>query len=239
MKACVRVTATGALAAIAVLAQCSQNASRSAEATVALRQLPHQTPPAAQKAYDKGRIAAGKGCGQEAVLHFREALSLDPEFADAYNDLGAAYLAQGELPQAAEQFQKTIVLVPEHRLALPNLSIALIRMNRVCEAGEAARRALQVDPGHARAHLILAASLMSQPGDTDEALSHLRRASQEIPKAHLLAAGVLVKTARRREAVKHLEEYLRVAPPQDAERAKVEAWLAYLQQESANPSHDR
>ena len=54
--------------------------------------------------YDKGRIAAASGNAGEALMHFREAVTLDPEFAAAYNDLGAVYLAQGELSQAAELF---------------------------------------------------------------------------------------------------------------------------------------
>ena len=56
------------------------------------------------KVYDKGRIAAARGNRREALMYFREAVTLDPEFAAAYNDLGAVYLAQGELSHAAEQF---------------------------------------------------------------------------------------------------------------------------------------
>ena len=220
---CFRASATGVLAAIAALAQASHG-----DATG----LPkHQIPADAMNAYDKGRCAAGQGNGQQAMMYFRQALALDPQFADAYNDLGAVYLTRGELSQAAGQFQKTIDLAPEHRLALSNLSIALIRMNRYREAGEAARRALALEPGQARVHLILAASLLAQAGITAEAVAHLERASAEIPKAHLLAAGVLAKAGRRQEAVDHLEEYLRVAAPQDAERSKAKAWLAHLRQQ--------
>ena len=204
----------------------------SAESTVSLRALRHHVPSAAQKAYDKGRNAAGKGNRDQAILCFRRALTLDPEFADAYNDLGAAYLVRGENSVAAEQFRKTIALEPEHRLALANLSIALIRLNRYSEAEEAARHAIKVDPGNARGHLILAASLMAQGIEAEEALAHLQRASADIPKAHLLAAELLMKTARREDAVTQLEQYLRVAPPQAAERAQAEAWLTTLQHES-------
>jgi len=183
------------------------------------------------RAYEKARGAATQGNRREAIIFFRQALTLDPQFADAYNDLGAVYLAQGELSQAAEQFQRTLDLAPEHRLALSNLSIVLMRMNRHREAGETARRALALEPGQARMHLILAASLLTQSGGIGEALSHLERASAEIPKAHLLAAGVLAKAGRRQEAVDHLEEYLRGAAPQDAERSKAAAWLAHLRQQ--------
>jgi tetratricopeptide (TPR) repeat protein len=215
IERCIRAGATGVLAANAILAQAPG----------------HQVSADAMRAYDKGRYAAGQGSGRQAIVYFLEALAIDPQFAGAHNDLGAVYLTRGELPQAVEQFQKTIDLAPEHRLALSNLSIALIRMNRCREAGEVARRTLELEPGQARAHLILAAALLAQAGDTGEALAHLERASAEIPKAHMLAAGLLAKAGRRHEAVDHLEEYLRLAAPQDAERFRAKAWLDDLRQQ--------
>jgi hypothetical protein len=49
----------------------------------------------------------------------------------------------------------------------------------------------------------------------------------------MLAAGLLAKAGRRQEAVDHLEEYLRVAAPQDAERSRAKAWLHDLRQQSS------
>jgi Flp pilus assembly protein TadD len=101
MKTCMRMAGTGVFAALAALGQripdTSGSANRLAESTVSLRPPQHQIPAAARKAYDKGRNAAGKGGLLEAAGHFRDALALDPGFADAYNDLGASYLSRGEL----------------------------------------------------------------------------------------------------------------------------------------------
>jgi hypothetical protein len=47
-----------------------------------------------------------------------------------------------------------------------------------------------------------------------------------------------MKTSRPGEAVKQLEKYLRVAPPQDAERTKAEVWLTNLQQQISNQGYD-
>ncbi len=226
MKISIRLMVIGVLAVFPVFAQVSP------EAPVRFNpQWKHQAPEAAWKLYDKGRIEAARGNRSQALKYFREAVTRDPEFAAAYNDLGAIYLAQGELSQAVELFRQALALAPNHRLALANLSMALMRMNRYREAGEAARRGLDVDPGHAGLHLILAASLMAQPGNTGEALEHLERASAQIPRAHLLAADVLFNAGRREEAMQHLEEYLRVAAPRDAGRAGTEARLAQLRRE--------
>jgi tetratricopeptide (TPR) repeat protein len=212
MKISILLMALGVLAAARVFAQASPA-------------------PAAWKMYDKSRIAAARGNRGEALKYLREAVALHPDFAAAYNDLGAVYLAEGEFSLAAESFQQALVVAPTHRLALANLSLALIRMNRYREAGEVARRGLDVDPDHAGLHLILAASLMAQPGGTGEALEQIERASTQIPKAHLLAADLLLKAGRREEAMRHLEEYLRIAAPRDAGRAGTEARLAQLRRE--------
>jgi tetratricopeptide (TPR) repeat protein len=206
------------------------NASRSSENTISLRQLTHKIPLQAQKAFTKGEQAAARGDHRQAAESFRQAVTIDPEFVDAYNELGAAEAALGELPQAAEEFQKAIDLAPDHRLALPNLSIVLAKMKRFHEAGEVARRALKVVPGACPIRYILAASLLIEKGDSEEVLDNLERAAAEVPKAHLVAADLLAQRGRRQDAVRHLEEYLRVTPTGDAERVKVESRHAQLRQ---------
>jgi tetratricopeptide (TPR) repeat protein len=198
--------------------------------TVSIQQLNHKVPPAAQSAFSKGERFAVKGSYREAADAFREAITVDPEFADAYNELAAAEAELGQLPESAEHFQKAIDLVPEHRFALPNLSIVLAKMKRYREAGEVARRALKIVPGSCKVHYILAASLIEEDGNLDEALEHLTRAVPEVPTAHLVAADLLVQQGRKQDAVRHLEEYLRGAKPNDAYRARVEARLVELQQ---------
>ena|SRR5215831_3260923 len=198
--------------------------------TVSIQQLNHKVPPAAQSAFAKGEKLATKGSYREAADAFRQALAVDPEFADAYNELAAAEAELGELPSSAEHFQKAIDLVPEHRFALPNLAIVLAKMKRYHEAGDVARRALKIVPGSCKVHYILAASLIEEDGNLDEALEHLTRAIPEIPTAHLIAADVLVQQGRKQDAIDHLETYLRGARADDTYRARVEARLTELRQ---------
>jgi tetratricopeptide (TPR) repeat protein len=199
------------------------------ESTVSLQQLQHKVPAAAQKAFQKGEQAAAKGELGQARACFEEAVSRDPEFADAYNELGAADARLNDLPEAATQFQKAINLVPEHRKALPNLSIVLAKMERYHEAGQVARRALQVAPSDGRVHYILASSLLQEHGSIDEIIAHFERASADVPSARLAAAELLAQNGRSQEAVRQLEDYLVAAAPSDPLRPKVEARLAQLQ----------
>ena len=202
----------------------------SSDATVSIRQLQHKVPAEAQKEFGKGSAASVKGDQSNALDHFQKAAKLDPEFADAFNGIGVTYAALGQLQQAADQFQKAIDLVPDHPGAAANLSIVLCKLEHYHEAGEMARRALKLDPGLLKLRYVLGISLVTEGGDKAEALDNLQRAAAEIPKAHLLAAKILVETDRREDAAKHVEDYLRLTPADDLDRQKVEAWLEQLRQ---------
>jgi tetratricopeptide (TPR) repeat protein len=205
------------------------NASRAAGNSISFAQLQHKVPAPALKLFNKGEQAAAKHSLPQARDFYRQAIALDPEYVDAYIELGATESALGQYEVAADQYRKAVALAPEHELALPNLCIVLAKMHKFHEAGEVARRALKVTPGSGRVHYILAASLIEDHGDIDEAIEHMQRAASEIPSAHLVASDLLLKKGKRDLAKRQLEEYLLVAKPDDTMRPKVEALLAELQ----------
>lgn len=208
------------------------SANRAAGDTVSLQQLEHKVPGPARKAFEKGRNAARKQNWAEAEKQFQDAVTKDPEFADAYNELGVSEVSQGKLADAARQFQKAIDLAPEHRLALPNLSIVLAKMNNYKDAGEVARRALRIAPDMAQLRLILGISLIVAHGNTDEAMDNLKKAEGQFPKAHLLEAQLFSQAGQAADAAEQLQKYLKTAGPNDPQRSKVEADLARLQHDS-------
>jgi tetratricopeptide (TPR) repeat protein len=205
-----------------------QNANRSGGSVVSLQQLRHKVPPTARKAFDKGEQAVAKGDLPGARSAFQEAVTIDPEFADAYNELGGVESGLKHLPEAAEQFQKAIDLVPEHPMALPNLSITLAKMQRMHEAGQVAKRALQVAPSDGRMHYILAASLLAEEGTFEQIIAEFERAADTVRAAHVIVAELLAREGHSEEAIRHLETFLATAPPDDSLRAKAEARLAAL-----------
>jgi tetratricopeptide (TPR) repeat protein len=208
----------------------SSSANRLSDGTVSIRQLTHKVPPQARKAFENGQRARNKGNTEQAAGLFREAVSIDPEFADAFNELGALDVARGNLEQAIEDYQKAIDAVPDHRLALSNLSIVLAKLHRFDEAATVARRALQFAPGSGTLRYILATSLLFVKGDSDEVLDNLNRSANEVPMAHLVAAELLVRRGQRAEAIHHIEDYLVSAPSDDKHRDRAQALLAELRQ---------
>jgi tetratricopeptide (TPR) repeat protein len=204
------------------------NAARSADPTVSVQQLAHKVPPQAKKAFEKGVQVGAKGNHQQAEELYRQAVSIDPQFADGFNALAAEEANAGDLKSAAEDFQKAIDIDPQHNLALGNLSIVLAKLRRYGEAASVARRALQVVPNSGTVHFVLAISLLFDKGDSDEVLEHLERSASDVPAAHLVAARLLAQRGKRPEAIQHLEDFLRVAPADDKDRDRAQAMLASL-----------
>jgi len=223
------VDITGPHQQLAIRLPETTNVPQSGHNTISLHQLEHKVPPEAKKAFDRGVRAAADQKYTDAIAAFQQAVTVDPEYADCLNELGVAEAALGNLENAAEDFQKAIDVAPEHPAALPNLSIALAKLRRFHDAGAVARRALKVVPDSGRIRYILAASILTDNGDPNEALTQLERASDEIPKAHLVAADVLVALGRRDEAIKHIQQFLKSAAPDDKDRGAAEARLSVLQ----------
>jgi Tfp pilus assembly protein PilF len=196
---------------------------------ISVQRLQHKVPCQAMIEFRKGVAALKNRQVMSAVEHLKAAVAIDPAFADAHSDLGVAYLRSKEYHQSAEQFQKAIDLVPSHQAANENLCMLLLRTKRYAEAGQAAGRLLRRGAGSAKAHYVAAVSLLAGRGSQSEALKHLRRAEDAIPKARLLAASILAHTGRRTDAAHELETYL-CTPDRYSRRPQVEAWLAELRQ---------
>lgn len=204
------------------------DASRSAGNVVSLQSLRHKVPSGARKAFDNGEQALGKGDLPQARILFRQAVAIDPEFADAYNELGGVEAELKHLPEAAEQFQKAVEVEPEHPMAIANLCIVLAKLQRLHEAGQVARRALKVVPADGRIHYILGASILQDGGAPSEAIAEFERATSTVRAAHIIAAELLAREGHQDAAIQHLETYLSTAGPDDSLRSKAEAHLAAL-----------
>ena len=121
----------------------------------------------------RGLILSMSGSRPEAIAAFREALRLDPAFADAHASLGLALLQSGDAG-AVEHLEKAVALraVPEWQY---NLALAQTRLGHPGAAQEALRAAIAGRPDFAPAHGLLGTLLMQQ-GDAAAAETAFRSA---------------------------------------------------------------
>ena len=72
-----------------------------------------------------GASAAQIGQLDDAILAFQKAISIKPDYADAYNNIGNVLKEQGNLKEAVEAYNKAISIKPDYAEAYNNMGNAL------------------------------------------------------------------------------------------------------------------
>ena len=89
----------------------------------------------------------------DTIAHYREALELKPDYAEAHSNLGYALFQLRQLPEAIDHWQKAVELQPNNAGALNNLAwvLATCPIDQLRDGGKAvalAQRASQLDSGN-------------------------------------------------------------------------------------------
>jgi len=200
----------------------------SARNTVSFAALQHKTPSRAWDVFRAAQKASAAGDPQKCILRLQEALSIDPNFAEAHNDLAARYAKMGQIEEALQHAETALNLNSELPEAGCNLALLLVSLKKYPEAEATARRLL--GGPHCRPELqgVLAISLIGQKRNLEEAFEHLRQAATELPFIKLLAANTLAEIGKPDLAVIQVKEYLQ-SSAHECERQELEAWVASTQ----------
>ena len=200
----------------------------SATNTVSFAALQHKTPSRAWDAFRAAQKAFAAGDPPRCILHLQEALSIDPNFAEAHNDLAARYAKMGQTEEALRHAETAFKLNSELPEAGCNLALLLVSLKKYPEAETVTRRLLSGPHCLPELQGVLAISLIGQRRNMDEALEHLRQAATQLPFITLLAAHTLVESGRPDLAVIQVREYLQ-SSAHECERRELEAWVASAQ----------
>jgi tetratricopeptide (TPR) repeat protein len=82
----------------------------------------------------------------DAEAHYREALRLRPDFADAHANLGVLLARQRRLDEAAEHFAAALRLAPRNARTHANFGILLAEQGKLTESKAHYHEALRLDP---------------------------------------------------------------------------------------------
>ena len=93
-----------------------------------------------------GDVYSREGNMEAAVLEFRKAIELNPNYADACHNLANVYYSQGNLKEAIHYYQKAIVSNPELFEAHYNLGIVYINIGDFDKAVEELNKAARLKP---------------------------------------------------------------------------------------------
>ena len=88
----------------------------------------------------------------KAELFFKKAISIKPDYAEAWVNLGLAVKDQGRLDNAIEAFKKAISIKPDFAEAYNNMGTVLKDLEKLDEAIEAFKKAISIKPDFAEAY---------------------------------------------------------------------------------------
>jgi superkiller protein 3 len=102
--------------------------------------------------FELGNIAMQDNRHDAAIAEFKEAVKINPEFAEAYNNMGLALFNQSKFDEAIEGFRNALRIDPDFPLAHANLGLVLLNKELVDEAIEELARAVSLNPEIAEAY---------------------------------------------------------------------------------------
>src|SRR5437667_390898 len=161
-----------------------------------------------------GAALLDQGHRAEAVVHLRQAATINPGYAKVRVSLGKALAESGDPVGALHEYADAIRLDPNTPAAHYNLGLLLAEQGRLDDATAEYREALRLDPEYAKAHHNLGAALAAQ-GRFEEAVAEYRHALALAPDrgvTHGNLAIALERLGRSPEAVAEYREAVRLMP---------------------------
>lgn len=160
-----------------------------------------------------GRLKANQGEIEEALGHYREAMTLAPQEGEPAYNLGLLLAARGEVSEAARALERAERLEPRLPRVQLHLARTLAAAGRPRDALIPARVAVQRAPEDAEAHFVLGGLLLNL-GRAEEAVEELRRAVElgATPQIRNELGTALIAVGRPQEAREQLEAAVAADP---------------------------
>src|SRR5437868_7206395 len=173
-----------------------------------------QNPKCWMAEYNLGLALKNQGQLDEAIVHYRRAINIWPDYVEAHYNLGGAYIEKGEFDEARAEYRRAIEIRPDEADSHNNYGSALRELKQFDQAESEYKRALSLRPQYLDARLNLG-SLLLQRGRTAEAIANLETARRLQPNdatTHVTLALALMKNGQASKAAAEFNRALQLAP---------------------------
>lgn len=175
-----------------------------------IRLAPHKGRPY----YSLGVYHALRGEHDTAIVQYRKALQIWPNYADAISNLGKSLEHVGNMPEAIHYYRRALEIDPTLPEALNNYGSALVRERRYAEARLAYEEAIRRKPDNFEAMNNMGSSY-AQETNYDEALRWYARAIRANPlyaDSYNNVGSIHSLRENYPEAEKYFKEAIRLKP---------------------------
>jgi len=178
--------------------------------------------------YNLGVVLEGQGLWEQAIAHYRQALAIKPDVAEAHYNWGVIRSRQGRADEALEHYREAVRIKPDHAEAHYNWALLAAAQGKDDEAIDHYAAALRSRPGFAAAHNNWGNALVRR-GQWAGAIEHYEAALRLRPdyaEAHNNLASVLARQERWDDAIDHYQRALEIRPDFAAARDNLERILS-------------
>jgi len=162
-----------------------------------------------------------------AVNAFKQALKIQPNFAEAHYNLGLALIANAKnLPvwtQALTEFKAALASRPDYSQALNMAGVCLLESGNAAAAIPELKAALKADPHSGQIHFNLGRALEAS-GDTTNALTEYEAAVQDkkpFPEAESALGNLLLTKGSVQEATENFKAAVAADPDDQGARYRL------------------
>ncbi len=155
-----------------------------------------------------------KGQVDLAISHYKKALEIKPDYADAHKNLSVTFLQNGQVDEAIFHSRKVLEIKPDYAAAHYDLGNALMQKNQVDEAIDHYEQAIEIKPNYAEAYYNLGNALF-QKGEVDKANEIFQKAVEIKPdysEAHNNLGASFLQKGQVDQAILHFQKAQEINP---------------------------
>ena len=162
---------------------------------------------------DLGNAFYNQGWQDDALDHYREAVRINPNYADARANYAQLLSIKGHAAESLSQYQEAVRIEPDSPVIRTRYGMALFKMGRAGDAVSQFQQALAADPQYTDARTCLGNVMLTQ-GRLDNAVAQYEEALRINPGdalAHSNLCRVLVelfRQGRQKDAIADTEKAL-------------------------------
>ena len=161
-----------------------------------------------------GACYAGLGQFDTAVMHYEQALTIKPEYAEAHYNLAGTLQELGKLEAAVKSYEKSLTIKPNYADAHNNLGNVLKDLEQLEAAVKSYKTAIAIKPDYLEAHYSLGKTLQ-ELGQLDDAVKSYKEVvdiEPDFAEMHNNLGVVLKELNQKDAALKSLEKAVAIKP---------------------------